>query len=112
MLQWARQNGCPWGAWTCAAAAEGGHLEVLQWARQNGCRWDEWTCECAAKEGHLEVLQWADQNGCPWHWDGWPRHPRCDPYLKTTRRARRIAQKKANAARRIGIEELIELAGT
>ena len=23
---------------TCAAAAEGGHLEVLKWARENGCR--------------------------------------------------------------------------
>ena len=25
-------------------AAGGGHLEVLQWARQNGCPWDEQTC--------------------------------------------------------------------
>ena len=28
---------------TCDAAAEEGHLEVLQWARQNGCPWDEKT---------------------------------------------------------------------
>ena len=28
------------------AAAEEGHLEVLQWARENGCPWDEYTCEC------------------------------------------------------------------
>ena len=66
MLQWARQNGCPWDEDTCAQAAEGGHLEVLQWARQNGCPWDEYTCAEAAGGGHLEVLQWARQNGCPW----------------------------------------------
>ena len=32
----ARVNGCPWSEWTCAWAAEGGHLEVLQWLRANG----------------------------------------------------------------------------
>ena len=37
MLQWARQNGCPWDWMTCTFAAKGGHLEVLQWARENGC---------------------------------------------------------------------------
>jgi hypothetical protein len=57
MLQWARENGCPWGlgfsggfrsgreAETCEWAAKGGHLEVLQWARENGCPWDEDTCD-------------------------------------------------------------------
>ena len=66
VLQWARQNGCPWDELTCAYAAAGGHLEVLQWARQNGCPWDQSTCVWAASGGHLEVLQWARQNGCPW----------------------------------------------
>jgi hypothetical protein len=37
LLQWARENGCPWDAETCARAAEGGHLELLRWARENGC---------------------------------------------------------------------------
>ena len=46
-------------------AARGGHLEVLQWARQNGCPWDEYTCVYAAMGGHLEVLKWARANGCP-----------------------------------------------
>ncbi len=50
---------------TCTEAAKGGHLEVLQWARQNGCPWNELTCTEAAKGGHLEVLQWARENGCP-----------------------------------------------
>ena len=66
VLQWARQNDCPWDEGTCSYAAKGGHLEVLQWARQNDCPWDEGTCWTAARYGHLEVLQWARQNGCPW----------------------------------------------
>ena len=36
MLQWARENGCPWDEMTCAGAAKGGHLEVLQWEHANG----------------------------------------------------------------------------
>ena len=66
VLQWARENDCPWDASTCENAAEGGHLEVLQWARENGCPWDEWTCAYAAGGGHLEVLKWARENSCPW----------------------------------------------
>jgi len=34
----------------------GGHLEVLKWLSVNGCPWDEWTCAFAAEGGHLEVL--------------------------------------------------------
>ena len=33
---WARENGCPLGADTCANAARRGDLEMLRWARQNG----------------------------------------------------------------------------
>ena len=50
---------------TCARAAEGGHLEVLQWARQNGCPWDADTCAGAAQFGHLEVLQWPARTAAP-----------------------------------------------
>eukprot|EP00611_Tribonema_gayanum_P028733 TRINITY_DN7481_c0_g1_i1.p2 TRINITY_DN7481_c0_g1~~TRINITY_DN7481_c0_g1_i1.p2 ORF type:complete len:266 (-),score=11.40 TRINITY_DN7481_c0_g1_i1:174-971(-) len=67
MLQWLRQNNCPWESSTCASAAIGGHLNVLQWARDNGCPWNEWTCQYAAMYGHLEVLQWARAQGCPWN---------------------------------------------
>jgi hypothetical protein len=66
VLQWARQQGCPWGTATCWLAAEAGHLAVLQWARQHGCPWDEETCAWAAEGGHLELLRWARQQGCPW----------------------------------------------
>ena len=38
VLQWARA-GLPGDA-----RAASGHLAVLQWARENGCPWDEDTC--------------------------------------------------------------------
>ena len=60
----------------------GGHLEVLQWARQNGCPWDEMTCTMAAWGGHLDLLRWAHENGCPWVEETWTiAEPRCRPYL-------------------------------
>ena len=71
VLQWARQNGCPWDN---NAAREGHllvrgtragtrHLEVLQWARQNGCPWDVRSCIYSAQNrGHLDVLQWLREN--------------------------------------------------
>uniref|UniRef100_A0A7S0T4X1 Uncharacterized protein n=1 Tax=Mantoniella antarctica TaxID=81844 RepID=A0A7S0T4X1_9CHLO len=65
-LQWARENGFPWVESICAAAAAGGHLNVLQWARENDCPWNESTCAAAAQKGHLEVLMWAREHGCPW----------------------------------------------
>ena len=69
VLEWLRENECPWDKNTCKEAAYSGHLEVLQWARENDCPWDENTCRAAAYGGHLEVLQWARENGCPWNED-------------------------------------------
>ena len=66
-LRWARENGCPTDAITCAHAAGGGHLETLQWLRAEGCPWDINTCHYAVLKGHVEVLRWARENGCPWH---------------------------------------------
>ena len=66
LLAWARENGCPWDASTCAWAATGGHLEALKWARENGCPWNWETCESAAEGGHIELLRWARENGAPW----------------------------------------------
>jgi hypothetical protein len=65
VLQWARNNSCPWDAYTCEAAAQGGRLDMLQWARTNGCPWDASTCTTAVGFRHWAVLQWARANGCP-----------------------------------------------
>jgi len=62
VLQWAREHHCPWDTWTCALAAEGGHLEVLQWAREHHCPWDEIRrayCRSGRALGGIEVLQLA-----------------------------------------------------
>jgi hypothetical protein len=67
VLQWAREHGCHWDAWTCSKAARGGHLETLKWAREHGCPWNEFTCYKAAQGGYLVVLQWAIENGCHWN---------------------------------------------
>ncbi len=95
VLQWAREEDCPWNERTCANAALGGHLEVLKWTLKKGCPWDlllaceraagggnlemlKWlkeegypwdreTCANAAFGGHLEMLQWARKEGCPWN---------------------------------------------
>lgn len=47
------------------AAARDGNLTMLQWLRENQCPWDVNTCAEAARGGHLAVMQWAAANGCP-----------------------------------------------
>ena len=61
MLQWARENGCPWDLLTCMTAATGGQLEVLKWARQNGCPWDENTW----KHAQSNCRPYLIEHGCP-----------------------------------------------
>ena len=53
------------GKGTCKQAAATGHLEILQWARQNNCPWNESTCKQTAANGSLKILQWAHQNKLP-----------------------------------------------
>ena len=65
-LKYAHGNGCPWGIGTSANTANYGHLECLKYAHEKGYRWDRWTCSCAASEGHLECLKYAHENRCPW----------------------------------------------
>jgi len=78
-LAWAKANGCPWVARTCALAAAGGCVEVLAWAREHGCDWDAWTCGKAAEGGHLEALIYARERGCPWEkQEGYPTVNCCE----------------------------------
>ena len=41
MLEWARENNCPWSGSTTLHAALNNHLEILKWARQqqSSCPW-------------------------------------------------------------------------
>ena len=65
LLQFLRENGCPWDDWTCWNAAGYGHLDCLKYAHEHGCPWDWRTCCEAAEEGKLECLQYACDNKCP-----------------------------------------------
>ena len=69
VVQWLRQNGCPWNSTTCYLAAKGGHLDVFKWLRDQDppCPWNEGTCTDAAWGGHRNVLEWLrDQDPpCP-----------------------------------------------
>ena len=53
LCEWARDTGC-WNASVCAFAASAGNFEVLQWARQNGCPWDWRTYEWAARHANIQ----------------------------------------------------------
>jgi len=67
ILQWLRQNGCPWDAQTPCWAARGGHRDVLEWCHANDCPWDDFTSLWAAMDGDLPLLQWVIEQGCPWN---------------------------------------------
>lgn len=57
LLIWAKENGCPFDAETCAMAAIGEQLEILQWLRKNGVDWDTITCAEIAETGREDILE-------------------------------------------------------
>ena len=48
-------------------------MHILQWARENGCPWNSYTCMSAFEYGlrnkKWEVLVWAVKNGVPMEYD-------------------------------------------
>lgn len=69
IVQWARERGWSWDAWTFAYAAEYADIATLKWLKANGCPWDERTCAKAALKGRLNVLKWARSQTPPAPWD-------------------------------------------
>jgi hypothetical protein len=67
LVQWLRQQGCPWDERACARAAGGGHLALLQWLRSQDppCPWDSSVVARAEQQGRDELLRWAQENGAP-----------------------------------------------
>ena len=48
-------------------AAEQGNLEMVKYCVANECPVDEWTCAWAADDGHLEVLKYLrEEVKAPW----------------------------------------------
>jgi hypothetical protein len=54
----------------CFDAAYQGHFELLQWAREQGCPWDaDEVSRLAAEGGHVEIVRWVKSQGSkvkPW----------------------------------------------
>src|SRR4051812_18897833 len=39
-----------------------GELQLIQWLRENGCPWNEDTYSSATKGGHLKIIKWLREN--------------------------------------------------
>ncbi len=67
LCMWLKRDGCPWDASTFfMAAGKNSKLHILQWLQENGCPWDEQTYYPAVMEGNLDAVRWLRENGCPW----------------------------------------------
>lgn len=64
--EWMREYGViSWSPDACKSAARHGQLHVLQWLRQNGCPWDGQVIGIAKSKGYEHIVEWARANGCP-----------------------------------------------
>ena len=57
MLQWAREQSCPWDFSVFAAAFRLGHFYILEWAKENGCPWSP------HRHTTPELRQWGQAHG-------------------------------------------------
>ena len=87
------EDPCPWGEYTCAFAANNGHLHVLRWIRNpvfpdgsplpgGPCPWGEFSCGYAALNGHVEVLEYLYEAEAP-YWISHKVHDNCKEFLDT-----------------------------
>ena len=67
ILQWLREQGCPFAKDICKYAAMSDNLDILKWLQSLGCSWDEEVCATAAEYGHLKTLIWLREQGCQWN---------------------------------------------
>jgi len=68
LLKWAREEKqCEWDSGTINAAAYQGNLEMVKYCVANECPIYEYTCACAAENGHLECLKYLREEAkAPW----------------------------------------------
>lgn len=66
ILEWLKENKISLNNLVFEGAVSGGQIKVLDWAFENRCSWNEDCCLVAASEGNFEVLKWLRAHGCPW----------------------------------------------
>jgi len=65
MLRWALERGWPFDESACRAAASAGRLDILKWLRRVAdCEWDAETIEVGIHMGHARLVKWAASRGC------------------------------------------------
>lgn len=65
LLEWAKENKCPFQRSTCVYAAQKEHFEALKWLHINGCPWDEGTFQVVAGYGRQDLAEWLIKEECP-----------------------------------------------
>lgn len=65
ILEYLRQNGCPWNHRAPWDAAENGHVHVLKYLHEHGCPFSRRATQFAAMNGHFECLKFAFEKGYP-----------------------------------------------
>jgi len=67
ILLWLRVEGCPWNCFTFSAAIDGGaDLLTLKWLHHEKCPWNEYAMTAAVKRGDFKILRWLLEKQCPW----------------------------------------------
>ena len=62
LLKWIREEKkCEWDSGTIKVAARQGNLEMVKYCVANECPIEEWSCANAAENGHLEVLKYLHE---------------------------------------------------
>jgi hypothetical protein len=57
VIRFARGRLCSWTGDATAAAAEGGHFELLRSLHGEGCPWGELTVPGAARTGRIDIIE-------------------------------------------------------
>jgi hypothetical protein len=66
VVQFLRDQGCPWGECVYCIAAARGHAAICAYLHVARCTWSDIICNEAAINGHSSTLRLLHELGCPW----------------------------------------------
>lgn len=67
VLEWARDNGIPWGTGTSLAVRSANPIPTMKWLLANGCPIDARATAQAICRSDFELAKWLRDNGGPWN---------------------------------------------